>query len=247
MKQDTWTHSTTNAEYGTTGALGSPRAWLRRAFDTATLDDTTFQPGSLTPNEISVAGVWYKETDGFNIPVTGNHRELFRWFDIPAPEQMMRPRTRVPLVPAIGVCAAVPMHEVLHWLKVYKEHGAAYTWWNTPINSAARAANPLAGKRQRRQLDHARVYRLLDAGKNRSEIAELLDFPKENIDYVIRKWKLGISLDTKHQKPRIDVQALIRDHGAGATANDLSVMYGTTPAYVYKLIKNSKCQNQDQQ
>lgn len=243
MREDYWTNCETNTELGVNGALGSPRSWLRRALDSHTLDDTTFQPGTLTPNEISVAGVWYQPC---KLPVTGTHRELFRWFDIPEPDKMSKPRTRVPLVPAVGLCAAVPLHEVLKWIKIYRDSGAAYVWWNTPVNSAARAVNPLAGKRQRRQLDHARVYRLLDAGKSRNEIAELLDFPKENIDYVIRKWKLGISLDTKQQKPRIDAQALIRDHQAGATANDLSVMYNTTPAYVYKLIKNSKCQNQVQ-
>jgi hypothetical protein len=249
MKQDNWTHTTTRAEYGTTGALGSPRSWLRRALDTQTLDDTTFQPGSLTPTEISVAGVWYKQPDGYGLPITGMHRELFRYFDIPAPDQMMRPRTRVPLVPAIGVCAAVPAHEILKWIKIYRDHGATYTWWNTPINRAVRATDPLAGKRERNRLDHSEVYRMLDAGKNRTEISRSLGVPINNIDYVIKKWRLGLVSETIQNKPRIDVPALIRDHDGGATATELAVAYATTPAYVYKLINQSKankCQDLNQ-
>jgi hypothetical protein len=249
MKQDAWTHTTTNAEYGTTGALGSPRAWLRRAFDCPSLDDTTFQPGSITPTEISVAGIWYKTSNGFNIPATGEHRELFRWFDVPPPEKMMRPRTQVALVPVIGVCAAVPMHEVLHWIKIYKESGATYTWWNTPVNRAQRAVDPLAGKRPRRQLDHSVVYKMLDAGKTRVEISKLLDFPKENIDYVIKKWRAGLPLYEKFQKPRIDAVALVQDYAAGASPQDLADKYTTALAYVYKLIKQQKeleCQDHNQ-
>lgn len=234
MKQDAWTHTATNAEYGTTGALGSPRSWLRRALDTQTLDDTTFQPGSITSTEISVAGIWYRPC---SIPITDMHRELFRFFDIPKPDMIMRPRTRVPLVPVIGLAAAVPMHEVMHWLKVYKEHGAAYTWWHIPVDKAVRAVNPLAGKRPRRRLDHTQVYKMLDAGKSRTEIAQQLDFPKENIDYVIKKWRLGLSSETLQNKPRIDVTALLKDYAEGVKANELAVRYDTTPAYVYKLIK----------
>lgn len=246
MNQDTWTHTVTRAEYGTTGALGSPRAWLRRAYDAPSLDDATFQPGSLTPTEISIAGIWYKQPEGYGLPVTGMHRELFRFFEIPEPDKMMKPRTRTLLVPAIGVAAAVPMHEVLKWVKIYRDHGATFVWWNSPVNSSARAINPLSGKRERRHLDHAAVYKMLDAGKTKKEIAQLLGFPPENIDYVIKKWRLGLAAETDQNKPRIDVEALMRDYHGGSKASDLAVSYGTTPAYVYKLIKASKCQDLSQ-
>jgi len=140
------------------------------------------------------------------------------------------------LVPAIGVCAAVPMHEITHWLRMYKEHGAVFTWWNTPVNSAQRAIDPMAGKRQRRQLDHAQVYKMLDAGKTSKEIAQALDFPRENIDYVFKKWKNSVPLDVKYQKPRIDAVALVRDYHAGASPKELADQYNTAVAYVYKLI-----------
>jgi hypothetical protein len=134
----------------------------------------------------------------------------------------------------------------MKWIQVYKDHGAVFTWWNTHVNKAMRAVDPLAGKKPRRQLDHAQVYKMLDAGKTRNQIAEIMDFPKENIDYVIKKWRLGQSLDTKHQKPRIDVPALIRDYDSGSTANQLAQQYDTTPAYVYKLIKHKRCQDLSQ-
>jgi transposase len=249
MKQDTWCHTTTRAEYGTTGALGSPRAWLRRAFDAPTLDDTTFQPGSITPTEISVAGVWYKQADGYSLPVTGMHRELFRWFEVPEPENMMRPRTRVPLRPAIGLCAAVPMHEVMKWIKIYQAHGAEYTWWNTPQDRAARAADPSAGKPARRHLDHAVVYRMLDAGQTKKEIARQLDFPIENITYVVKKWEAGLPLYEKFNKPQIDAAAMFRDYRAGASCKELADKYVTALAYVYRLIaqeKEKQCQDHNQ-
>lgn len=237
MREDYWTNSKTNTTLNVSGALGSPRAWLKRALDTATLDDTVFQPNSITPTEISVAGIWYRPC---SIPITGMHRELFRRFDIPEPEQIMRPRTRVPLVPAIGVCAAVPMHEVLHWIKIYKAHGAEYTWWNTPVDRSMRAADPSAGKAPRRQLDHAVVYSMLDSGKTLPEIAKQLNFPRENISYVVKKWRAGLPLYEKFAKPRIDARVLLQDHMTGASPKELADKYTTSLAYVYKLIQQQK-------
>jgi Mor family transcriptional regulator len=242
MNQNVWTHTNTKAEYGITGAMGTPRAWLRRALAAQTLDDTTFQPGTLTPGEISIGGIWYRPC---SVPITGMHRELFRFFKIPDPENIANPRKQQ-LVPVIGMCAAVPMHEIMNWLKIYKEHNAIFTWWNTPIDANMRAQDPSAGKRIRRQLDHAVVYKMLDAGKNRTEIARLLDFPPENIDYVAKKWKANTPLYEKFAKPRIDAIALIRDYKAGASAIQLADQYNTSQAYVYKLIRNNKCQDQNQ-
>jgi Mor family transcriptional regulator len=165
------------------------------------------------------------------------HRELFRWFEIPEPENMMRPKTRSNLVPAIGVCAAVPMHEIMHWIKIYQDHGAAFTWWNTPVDRAIRTANPSAGKRPRRQLDHAVVYRMLDAGKTCAEIAKHLDFPKENIHYVFKKWSAGLPVYGKFNKPRIDAAAMISEYRAGVTPTELADRYTTSVSYVYKILK----------
>jgi hypothetical protein len=184
MKQDRWINTKTQVEYGTNGALGSPRAWLRRALDAPTLDDVTFQPGSLTPHEISIAGIWYKPC---SVPITGMYRELFRFFEIPAEHQIHRPRTLVPNVPAIGMCAAVPVSEVMKWLKVYREHGATYTWWNVPDERALRAVRP--SPVVRRNTDHNQVYKLLDSGKTRRQISEIMDLPLANVDYIVGKWK----------------------------------------------------------
>lgn len=235
MQEDVWTNTKTKAEYGVTGPLGSPRSWLRRALDAQSLDDTTFQPGSLTQYEISVAGIWYQKPDGYSLPITGMHRELFRWFDIPEPERMVR-FNKKNLVPAIGICAAVPMHEVMHWLKVYEAHGAAYTWWKRPTNQAMRAVGE--GLRVRRKLDHHAVYRMLDAGMKASEIAVKLDFPVPNIDYVVKKWRAGEQL--KPHKPHLDKVAVLEACRAGVPVKDIAVHHNTSPAYIYRLLEDHK-------
>lgn len=232
MKQDTWTDTATRVEFGTTGALGSPRAWLRRALDTAVIDDVTFQTGTITPHEISVAGIWYKKPEGYGIPITGTHRELFRWFAIPQAHQMHRPRNSVALVPAIGVCAAVPLAEVLHWIDVYREHGAAFTWWNMPQDRAVRAR---AEKPKRRQLDHARVYDMLEQGMKPIEIGRALDFPTPNIDYVAKKWRQGVPL--RERKSFVDQTAMLDAARAGASAVELANRFSVSPAYVYSVLQ----------
>jgi hypothetical protein len=182
MKQDRWTNTKTQVEYGTNGALGSPRAWIRRALDFNNVADMTFEPGSLTPPEISVAGIWYRPC---SVPITGMYRELFRYFQAPEQHNMAKNRNIVPLVSVIGMCAAVPMEEVMAWIQVYKNHGAAFTWWHTPEDRAVRAVK-LAS---RRRTDHEQVFRLLDAGLTRTAICEQLDLPMPNLDYIARKWQ----------------------------------------------------------
>lgn len=182
MNQDRWTHTTTRAMFGTTSTLGSPRGWLRRAFDSASVDFTTFQPGSLTPSEISVAGIWYRPC---SIPITGMHRELYRWFEIPEAHQMRRPARSVPGVPAIGMCAAVPMHEVMHWLKVYADHGATFVWWKVPSDNHIRASVTPSG---RRRVDYEKVFEMLNAGMTKTALCETLDLTTQNADYAIKKW-----------------------------------------------------------
>lgn len=181
MKQDTWINTATRAMYGTTSTLGSPRGWLRRAFESSNVDFTTFEPGTLTPSEISVGGIWYRPC---SIPITGMHRELFRWFELPEAHLMRRPVRSVPLVPVIGMCAAVPMSEIMSWLKVYQEHGAAFTWWKTPRDTHLRASTDST----RRRLDYQKVFELLDSGMTKKALCERLDLTTQNADYAIKKW-----------------------------------------------------------
>jgi hypothetical protein len=183
MKQDRWINTKTQVELGTNGALGSPRAWFRRALDSTNVADMTFEPGSLTAHEISVAGIWYKPC---SVPITGMHRELFRFFKVPRPELIVRAAHLVPVMPVIGLCAAVPMHEVMHWIQIYKAHGAAFTWWNAPQDIAVRTAKSV----NRRRTDHEQVFALLDAGLTRIAISEQLDLPLPNLDYIAKKWRL---------------------------------------------------------
>jgi hypothetical protein len=241
MQEDVWTNTKNNTEYGVTGPLGSPRAWLRRALDAQSLDDTTFQHGTITPYEISVAGIWYRQPDGYGLTVTGMHRELFRWFEIPQPDRMLR-SSKKDLVPALGLCAAVPMHEVMHWLKTYTAHGAAYVWWKRPTNQSMRAATE--GLRVRRQLDHAVVYELLETGKTTTEIGKLLGFPEPNIAYVAKKWRNGVPLIAR--KPHLDIDAIIAARESGMSVKDIATQFDTTPAYIYRKFGNIKCQDLNQ-
>lgn len=233
MQQDTWTNTKTNTTLGITGALGSPRGWLRRALDVANLDDTTFHATSITPHEISVAGVWYKPVT--HLPITGEYRELFRWFDIPAEENIYR-RTNKPLLPAVGIAATVPQHEIMHWIKLYQRNGAAWTWWKTPENRSIRASESEKG--QRRQLDYPTIYAMLDKGMTPTQISHQLDIPTPNIDYVKKKWLAGAPPTV--YKNKINVSALRADYQAGMRAPALAEKYNTSESYVYRMMRGVK-------
>jgi hypothetical protein len=91
----------------------------------------------------------------------------------------------VPGVPVIGMCAAVPIEEVMSWLRVYQEHGAAFTWWKRPVDSALRASVTISG---RRKLDYERVFELLNSGITKKELCDELKLTTQNADYAIKKW-----------------------------------------------------------
>lgn len=228
MREDYWTNTKTNTQLGVTGPLGSPRAWLRRAFNTVSLDDIAFQPGALTPYEISVSAVWYRPAQ---LPET-EHRALYRFFDIPSAEDMQKTRKSSPQVPAIGIAAAVPMNEVLAWIAQAKAAGAAYTWWKTPSDKSPRAVVEIP---RRRQLDHAEVYRLLDQGLSRKEIADRLGYPEPNVYYVSKKWAKGIPVDTRSvwaSRPE-----MIEDFRSGIPVSLLAAKYKKSPSYIHKVVK----------
>jgi len=230
MQEDIWTNTKTQTTSGITGPLGSPRGWLRRALDVANLDDTTFHATSITPPEISVAGIWYMPVT--KLPSTGHHRELIRWFDTPDPEHMVRRYNRE-LLPAVGIAAAVPFHEVMHWLDVYRKAGAAFVWWKRPENKSARAST--SEKPARRQLDYPAIYALLDQGLTPTQIGHKLDIPSPNIEYVKKKWLAG-DAPTIH-KSQIDVEALRRDYLGGLRAPEIAEKYGTSESYVYRMMR----------
>ena len=229
MREDRWTNSKTNTELGVTGPLGSPRAWLRRAFDAASLDDIAFQPGALTPHEISVGAVWYKPC---TLPVTNDYRTLYRYFDIPAVTEIHKNIKQEPLLPAIGVAMAVPVDQIVAWIKLARESGAAYTWWKTPENKSLRVADV---RPKKNQLDHAKIYELLDQGMTRREIAQLLNYPPNNVDYVVKKWTNGIPLS--RQQPWANKMEMVQDFLAGTPVSVLAEQYKKSPAYIHKVVK----------
>jgi hypothetical protein len=231
MLEDRWTNSKTNTVLGVTGPLGSPRAWLRRAFDAVSLDDTAFQPGALTPYEISVGAVWYRPVV---LPDQGCHRVLYRFFDISNPEDLQRNIKRTHLLPAIGIAAAVPMNEIMAWIAQAKNSGAAYTWWKKPEDKSVRV---VSNRPVRRQVDHTKIYKLLDAGVSKAEIAQRLDYPVHNIDYVFKKWEQSIPLkDRPAWAIRND---MIEDYRAGMTMPELVQKHKKSPAYIYKIVKSA--------
>ena len=230
MQQDIWTNTRTNVTYGITGPLGSPRGWLRRALDVANLDDTTFHATSITPPEISIAGIWYLPVSG--LPATGSHRELIRWFEIPDTEHMTRRYNRE-LLPAVGIAAAVPIGEIMHWLQVYRDAGAAYTWWKTPENKSVRAST--SEKPRRRQLDYPLIYSLLDRGLTVQQISKQLDIPTGNIDYVKKKWENKDVLEDR--KPFLDMEEIRQDYLSGLKAPEIAEKHGTSKSYVYRVMR----------
>jgi len=243
MNKDYWTNTQTQVEYGVNGVLGSPRAWLRRALESQHADDTAFQPGSITPLSISVGGIWYRPLSGVlpDLP----HPQLYRFFSIPTPDRILASRTKnnLNLVRAIGIAAAVPPHEILQVTRLYRQAGAAFVWWSWPETAAQAAANPLGSSRTRSRLDHNEVYRRLDLGQNRKQIAQDLGVPTNNIDYVVTKWRArnnGAEV-APTPRPRIDAPALVQDYASGMRAVELALKYNTTEAYVYKLIKQQRC------
>lgn len=232
MRENYWTNSKTNTELGITGPLGSPGAWLRRAYNVASLDDTTFLEGSITPSEISIAGIWYRPAE---LPNTENHRALYRFFSMVAPEHITRPLDH-PQWPAIGVAVAVPYHQVLLWQRKFRDSGATYIWWKTPTDRSPRI-KPRSEK-ARRQLDHSAVYAMLEQGMRPGEIAKKMDFPPPNIDYVAKKWRAGVTVESR--RPFLNVDKILADKRAGVPVKELAVVYETTPAYIYRLLGQVK-------
>lgn len=229
MKEDSWTNCHAMGTLGVTGPLGSPRAWLRRAFDATSLDDTVFQHNSLTPYEISVAGIWYKPC---TLPLAGEHRTLYRYFDVPSAAELHRNIRRETLLPVIGVAAAVPMDQIMSWIKTARASGAAFTWWKTPEDKSQRDTNLRSA---RNQLDHAKIYQLLDQGLTRNQIALQLNYPRNNVDYVARKWENEIPL-TKQQTWANKIE-MIEDFRSGIPVILLAEKYKKSPSYIHKVIK----------
>lgn len=229
QNEDYWTNTKTGTMVGVQGSLGSPRAWVRRAYNLHSIEDSAYQPGSLIPTEISVAGVWYRPVT--QLPRTDPHRELFRYYNVVAPEHLIR-AGKHPTYPVIGVAAAVPLAEVWHWLRHYQSMGAALTWWKTP---EARVIAEGKTFNKSRKLDHAEIYAKLDSGRSVPEIATALDVPRQNIDYIARKWRTGEPV--AHSSIRN--HELLNAYHAGVPLEELSLTYKLKPEYIKKLAKAS--------
>jgi len=228
MKENTWSAVRTARTVGTTSKLGSPRSWLRRAYDVPSLADIVFEPGSLTPGSITVAGIWYRPAQ---LPQLTEH-SLYRFFDLPPVDQIWNTRASGKTVPAVGVCAVVEFKNIMRTIKQFEAGGAEFTWWARPNAEAI----PVSARKYKTKIDHDEVFKHLDAGLTRGEIGNLLDINPNNVDYIRRKWekqKSGDKTAVKHQY--IDKTALHQDLSAKCyTVGELAKKYECSPSYIYR-------------
>lgn len=186
MRENHWINCKTNIEVATNTQAGSPRAWLMRAVGSTQPGDLYLQEGSLHPKTIAVAGLWLR-TAGVKLPDMQDNKTLYRFFDLPEPlEKGSRARTRQTY---IGMCSAVPKHEILTWLSVFRRTGAAWIWWAHPEKGDFYAAER---PRTYRTLDHAELYRRFESGDvDCVKLADEYETNRNNIEYVLKKWRAG--------------------------------------------------------
>lgn len=186
MRENYWINCKTNIEVGTNTQAGSPRAWLMRAVGSSQPGDLYLQEGSLHPKTIAVAGLWLRDPN-LKLPDMQDNKTLYRFFDLPDPlERGSRARNRQTY---IGMCSAVPKHEILTWLSVFRRTGAVWIWWSHPEKGDYYATERV---KNYKTLDHVELYRRFDAGQLDTQLlAEEFDATKNSIEYVLKKWRAG--------------------------------------------------------
>jgi hypothetical protein len=186
MRENFWINCKTNIELGTNTQAGSPRAWLQRAVGAGQTGDLYLQEGSLHPKTIAVAGLWRRDLH-MRLPDLQQNKTLYRFFDLPDPlEHGSRARGRENF---IGVCSAVPKHEILTWLSVFRRTGAVWIWWAHPEKPDYYTTER---KKVYKTLDHAELYRRFEAGDvDCFQLADEYGTHRNNIEYVLKKWQAG--------------------------------------------------------
>ena len=123
MRENYWVNAFTNAEINVNCPAGSPRAWVLKSMG-APSGELYIQPGSMYPKSVGIAGLWVR--DGARLPDLGKNKTLYRFFDLP--ENLSRPhhQKRNKKQAYIGVCACIPAHEIMMWMKAFKDSGCKW-------------------------------------------------------------------------------------------------------------------------
>lgn len=192
MRENFWINTNTNVEVGINTSAGSPRAWLMRAVgQNCTANELDLVPGSLHPKLITVAGLWRR---GKQLPDTGNNKTLFRFFDLPenlGARKVGRKTEDSETITYIGMCSAVPEHEILMWIRAFKKTGADWTWWAYPEEAHFKDPNKIDGRPKNKKLDHELLYERFEQGAQNISLALEFDVDATAIAYVRKKWMQG--------------------------------------------------------
>lgn len=233
MRENFWINCKTNIELGTNTSAGSPRAWLMRAVGTGQVGDLYLMKGSLHPKSIAVAGLWAR-TPTMQLPDMQNNKTLYRFFDLPDPlERGTRARGTQSY---IGMCSAVPSHEILTWMSVFRRTGAAWIWWAHPQKGDYYANDRV---KQYNILNHEELYQRFESGDtNAQSLADEYSTSKTSIEYVLKKWRSGkpAAKSRKCAPLSVDIrEQIIQDIKLGADSySSLAEKYNTSRHTVAK-------------
>jgi DNA-binding CsgD family transcriptional regulator len=186
MRENYWVNSLTNTELSVHSPAGSPRAWLLKAVGSPN-GELYVMPGSLHPKTIAVAGLWKR--DNAQLPDTGNNKTLYRFFDIPEKLTSKTHPKYNKKVPYIGMCVAVPAHEILTWIRAFKASGCVWLWWATPTAEEQLNHEEAVRLDRYRRLDHAEIFQLFDQGRTYQQLAKELNIQLPTIRYIHKKWE----------------------------------------------------------
>ena len=235
MRENIWTNTQTLTELGVNSMIGSPRAWLMRALNVvSTATELDICPGGLHPKLITVAGVW---PQGSPLPDTESYHCLYRFFELPDKlgTYYNRGQARQPMKNYTGIACQVPDHEILDMLRKFKAGGAEWTWWAYEGEAVFRNKYKPDERPANGKLDHAEIYRRLDAGESMAAMAREFGVTETAIHYVRRKWARGApAVQHRAIDPEVREQ-IIQDIKVGELAfTEIADKYNTTRATVSK-------------
>lgn len=224
MREDIWTHRT-GVTVGVNNDIGSPRAWLNRAFDSRHRE-LSLADGSIYPKQLTVAGIWRR---GHALPII-NVYGLYRFFRMKELESIMRGvqgRERR-WYDAVGLVVAEPFNNIIDTRQRFYEAGAEWIWWSRPGNV------PAPETQQRQTIDHQAVYELLESGMDPIDIARKMKYKIDSVKYVKRKWEEGLPVKIQRE-PTYDRSAVEEAIRSGRVRKEIAQEFGISGFTVHKI------------